>query len=178
MLDQQRQQPIAGLDVFRVRPPLTGCSLPLGRILRPGSDRVGTDLGVGVIMRHHNCLGDVIGLNLIGQFLNKVPDQGLRIGRVQPYAATPLLGEPIVVPGEMLLRPHRFLGPVAARGIEVYFAEHLADEKEMDRRRVPLDFTGEPRLLRRLALDAGQRSDRIDRVGIFRGSVVAAIVFT
>jgi hypothetical protein len=65
-------------------------------------------------------------------------------------------------------------------GIEVYLTENLADEHEVDRGRVPFDLTGDLRLLRRFALDPGQRGHGIDGVwcGIFRTLTPGATVFT
>src|SRR5580704_6648459 len=82
------------------------------------------------------------GLDLVDQLVGEVVDRRLAIGRVHPHAATPLLGQAIIVERIAPLGLDGALRHQRRRGVEIECAEYLARAAEPLAGRVPLDFPG------------------------------------
>ena len=98
-------------------------------LLKPGR--------VGAVVGHHDGGRDA-PLGSIGEHLiDEVRNAGLRIGRVQPDAAVPLLSQSVIFPSEITLGLDGLPGPVAAGRVKLYDAENSTRYLDILRGRVP-----------------------------------------
>ena len=102
----------------------------LGGVLEPG--------GLRAIVGEHDGIGDAAGGVFLHHLGDEVGHERLGVGRVEPDAAVPGHGEPIIVRGKYLLGLDGFLRGRLVAGVEVDAAEHLPGAPDILGRGEPL----------------------------------------